>query len=1096
MTSMFYVDHAKIARVGTQHDEARQTPKSRQTRERTWMSCLLAIVVLGSPAAADDFPTPINTEPLAELNADGKLAGPPLLSPQEAADSLEMPEGFTATVFASEPEVQNPIDLAWDRKGQLWVAENYTYGQRGVSWRDDQRDRVLVFKDENLDGVSESRTVFLDSVQHLTSVEVGRGGVWLMCPPQLLFVPDADGDAVPDGPPQVILDGFTIAKQNYHNLANGLRFGPDGWLYGRCGGSCPGVIGLPGTPEDERTAIEGGIWRYNVDTHHVEVLCHGTTNPWGHDFDRNGELFFINTVNGHLWHGIHGAHLHRPFTLDPNPNAYELIDQHADHYHFDTSGKWQDSRDGAANDYGGGHAHVGMMIYQESTWPTEYQDDLYTLNFHGRRANRERLEPHGTGYVGKHEKDFFLSGDVWFRGMEMSAGPDGNVVVLDWADLGECHEHSGVHRSSGRIFQIRYEAGTPDNAAERLAKLNQPGINVEQTVAFQLAGDRWFSHQSRLQIAEAVAGGADASELNAELLKQFKDVEGTNPQQRLRMLWTLNVSGGLSRKVLLEGVADPSPHVRSWCFRLMTQHWPIDDVFGPTSASVAAKEKVYDEYRAYSSDFLTHAEADVASVRLTLASILQRLPLGLRGELADFLTELRSGIEDADDHNQGLMIWYGLMACADEHPDELLFGGEQCQIPTTTRLISRALAERVDQHPKEFARLVTSVTRRLRGDSDLGGKANVACADAFLEGVSAGIVGVRKAERPEDWADFQTVLSAHEDLQTKHAETLRKLNTLFGEGQSVGEMAAVAGDGDADVLERLAAVRGLIETRGADDAVPDSIIVRLAMPLIKDPRVNAKLAPALSTIELPEVGSLLLDNLNRFRAPRRSGVVGLLCSRAVFADVLLTSIEQKKQPKDVLAASHVRTILSLEDKGLTERIENVWGRIRDTPDDRKREIEHWSQALTRDQLAKADASAGRGLFQSACANCHKLFGTGGKVGPDLTGAQRSDLGYLLHNIIDPDSVVGADYRATKIVTVDGRLLVGLVTQRTRQTTTIVAADQTWVLPNDDIELESVTEQSPMPSGLLQPMTEQQVVDLIGYLQSPTQVSLPSEKAAN
>jgi putative heme-binding domain-containing protein len=718
---------------------------------------------------------------------------------------------------------------------------------------------------------------------------------------------------------------------------------------------------------------------------------------------------------------------------------------------------------------------------------------LYTLNFHGRRVNRERLEPQGTGYVGKHEKDLFLSDDVWFRGMEMSAGPDGNVIVLDWADLGECHEHSGVHRSSGRIFQIRYEAGTPDDVADRLTKLNEPGINVEQTIAFQLGGDRWFSHQSRLQVAEAVASGADASELNAALVKWFQDYDSTDPQQRLRMLWTLNVSAGLTRKTLLEGVADPSPHVRSWCFRLMAQHWPIDDVFGPTSASVAAEEKVRDEYRAYSSDILSHAEADVASVRLTLASILQRLPLGLRGDLADFLTELDSGIEDADDHNQGLMIWYGLMSSAEKHPDELLFGGEQCQIPTTTRLISRALAERVDQHPKEFSRLVTSVTRRLRGDHDLDGKPNVACAEAFLDGVSAGIVGVRKAERPEDWSDFQTVLSAHEELQTKHAETLRKLNTLFGDGQSVGEMAMIAGDANADVLERLAAVRGLIETRGADDAIVDSMIVRLAMPLIKDPRVNAKLAPALSTIELPEVGSLLLDNLNRFRAPRRSGVVGLLCSRDVFVDVLLTAIEQKKRPKDVLTASHVRTILSLENDALTERVENVWGRIKDTPDDRKQEIDRWTQSLTRERLSQADLHAGRALFQTACANCHQLFGTGGKVGPDLTGSQRSDLEYLLHNIIDPDSVVGADYRATKIVTVDGRLLVGLVTQRTRQTTTIVAADQTWVLPNDDIELESVTEQSPMPSGLLQPMTEQQVVDLIGYLQSPTQVALPDEK---
>ncbi len=131
----------------------------------------------------------------------------------------------------------------------------------------------------------------------------------------------------------------------------------------------------------------------------VEVLTTGTTNPWGHDWNDVGEMFFVNTVNGHLWHMIPGAHFTRPFTLDPNRRTYELIDFHADHWHFDTGESWTKSRDGAANSYGGGHAHSGAMIYQGDNWPTEYRGQLYTLNFHGRRANRERLVRDGGGYV-------------------------------------------------------------------------------------------------------------------------------------------------------------------------------------------------------------------------------------------------------------------------------------------------------------------------------------------------------------------------------------------------------------------------------------------------------------------------------------------------------------------------------------------------------------------------------------------------------------------------------------------------------------------------------------------------------------------------
>jgi putative membrane-bound dehydrogenase-like protein len=406
-------------------------------------SILLSLCLLGSALSAD-FPALYNSEP----------GNPAPMSPQEALKALKLPDGFKATLFAAEPEVQNPIGMAWDAKGRMWVAENYTYAERAKRFDLGLKDRVIILEDKDWDGVAETRKVFTDDVQMLTSVEVGRGGVWLMCPPQVLFIPDANGDDIPDGEPEVVLDGFTVADANYHNFANGLRFGPDGWLYGRCGHSCPGKLGIPGTPEEQRVPMKGGIWRYHPEKKIVEVLTHGTTNPWGHDWDQNGEMFFINTVTGHLWHLIHGAHLMDSNTM--NPLIYEKLDTIADHYHYDRSGKWSDSRDGKANSFGGGHAHIGMMIYQADQWPEKYRNKLFTLNMHGRRANVERLERNGSGYVGKHEPDVFLSDDPWFRGIEISTGPDGSGFILDWSDTGECHDSTGVHRTSGRIFRISY----------------------------------------------------------------------------------------------------------------------------------------------------------------------------------------------------------------------------------------------------------------------------------------------------------------------------------------------------------------------------------------------------------------------------------------------------------------------------------------------------------------------------------------------------------------------------------------------------------------------------------------------------------------
>ncbi len=344
------------------------------------MKLSLLLGYFAAVASAADFPAPYNSE-------KGTL---PFTTPTEALAALKMPEGFHATLFASEPDVQNPIAMAWDRRGRMWVAENYTYAERPTRFDLALRDRVIILEDKDGDGHAESRKVFTDDVQMLTSVEVGRGGVWLMCPPQLLFIPDRDGDDVPDGPPQVVLDGFTVAQDNYHNYANGLRWGPDGWLYGRCGHSCPGRLGVPGTPDAQRVPIKGGVWRFHPERKVVEVLTHGTTNPWGHDWDRHGEGFFINTVTGHLWHLIPGAHL-VDSNPSPNPGVYERIDTIADHWHFDKAGGRKALSDATADSLGGGHAHIGMMIYQASQWPASYPGQA--VHAEHARPSRERGSP-------------------------------------------------------------------------------------------------------------------------------------------------------------------------------------------------------------------------------------------------------------------------------------------------------------------------------------------------------------------------------------------------------------------------------------------------------------------------------------------------------------------------------------------------------------------------------------------------------------------------------------------------------------------------------------------------------------------------------
>ena len=1012
---------------------------------------LLFATLLVAPIVWADFPAPINTEPLA-IPAPGRDAEQPM-DAVAAAAAFELPDDLTTTLIAAEPDVQNPIAMAWDDAGRMYVAENYTYAQRPIRFEPDLRDRVVVFT--GVQSNQPKRHVFIDTVTHLTGVETGvdgasgRRGVWLMCPPQLLFVPDQNADLIPDGPPEVILDGFTVADANHHNFANGIRFAPDGWLYGRCGGSCPGRVGRPGTAAADRVPLEGGIWRYDTRRQLFEVICHGTTNPWGHDFNEVGELFFINTVNGHLWHGIQGAHFKRPFTLDPNPNAYELIDQHADHYHFDTAGAWNESRDGAANDFGGGHAHSGLLIYQSDTLPPSYRGDVYTLNFHGRRINRETLHDHGSGYLAKHGQDMFLSADPWFRGIDLQTGPDGRIYVIDWSDTGECHEHTGVHRTSGRIYAIGPADPSRLPGESLKTRFDSLASNDPARLGKLIMGEeKWFSDRAILRLRDA--------DVTIEEVESWADG-----------MKAIDSEDPLSAKAHRHRLAT------QW---VVSAQPPIDHCLG------VHPDHGTERGQAFASTMRFSFDTQTARQRLGLASQLQRTPQGLRYGTAKKLCRVS---EDADDHNLPLMVWYALMNAPDDDamPMRLVLG--QSRWPTLNRQIGRWLGQRIESQDAAIEAIGLARRQLQRpGDRD------DALAHATLIGLARGAVGATDPVRLADLDGLQTMVA---DADPEVIEAVTRLQKLFAGEIDLDERLEQIRRRDQQPTLALAAIGSLIRQREQLD-LSDERLIDLAKPMLSDSRINADVAIAMADLGSGQVAELILQRQNRYRRPRLPEVIAALCVRPGTAKALMNWLQErsKEQPdltKTLLTASNVRTLGALGVGSIDEAVAELWGTLRDTPEDKLTEIGRLKSSLST-SLGSADRSAGRALFAKNCQQCHQLFDQGGGVGPNLTGAQRSNLDYWLGNIVDPSAEISAAYRATQILTDDGRVLVGLVTSRSRLAVTLVAAERTWEIPVDDIEVQRVLDQSPMPDGLLTPMTDEQTADLLGYLMSPTQVPLP------
>ena len=217
-----------------------------------------------------------------------------------------------------------------DDRGRLWVAENHAYPFKAKP--EEARDRILIFEDTDGDGTLDSRKLFYEGLNMVTGLEYGFGGVWVGAAPELLFIPDANHDDQPDGPPQVLLDGWGL--QDTHETLNSFIWGPDGWLYGCHGVFTHSKVGKPGTPQEQRVPLNAGVWRYHPQRHEFEVFAHGTSNPWGVDFDAHGQCLIEACVIPHLYHMVQGGRYERQAGQHFNPYTYDDIKTIADHRHY------------------------------------------------------------------------------------------------------------------------------------------------------------------------------------------------------------------------------------------------------------------------------------------------------------------------------------------------------------------------------------------------------------------------------------------------------------------------------------------------------------------------------------------------------------------------------------------------------------------------------------------------------------------------------------------------------------------------------------------------------------------------------------------
>lgn len=971
-----------------------------------------------------------------------KYAG---LSPEEAAAAISLPPGFKATLFAGEPDVKQPIAFAIDDRGRLWVAEAYTYPNRAKEG--EGRDRILVFEDTDGDGKFNKRTIFKEGLNLVSGIEVGFGGVWVGAAPYFMFIPIADGDEPkPAGEPKILLDGW--GWQDTHETINTFKWGPDGWLYGCHGVFTHSNVGKPGAKDNERTRINAGIWRYHPTKHIFEVFAEGTSNPWGIDFDEHGQLIAEACVIPHLFHIIQGARYQRQAGAHFNPYIYDDIKTIADHLHW-AGNQWNQSDISRSAELGGGHAHCGLMIYQGDNWPAEYRGKVFMNNIHGACINMDVLERKGSGFVGRHAPNPIKFNDVWSQIVNFQEGPDGAVYFIDWYDKNQCHSNDANQhdRNNGRIFKISY--GQP-----KFAKVDLQKKSDKQLIELALTQNDWSGRNARRILQERGASGA----LTDQPISHY--TFATDSLRKLRWLWTVSVTDGFragSEGALLSMLDDTNEFVRAWSIQF----------------AVEAKARTHNP-----SFFLSFVPSELARrasedkspvVRLYLASAMQRLPVEDRWEVVEALAQRA---EDANDHNIPLMVWYAAEPLPTKDAERALKLAESAKLPNLLNFMTRRTAAL--NTPEAFAAITKSLLRLGNDPQRL---------DA-LNGLSAALKGQRRVAMPKEWAAVETALANNANPEIR--AQMQSLSLTFGSATALTSLRKTLMDKSTDVAARKMAFDSLL-------AVKDTELPPLLRQLLNDPDLRGSALRGLGNYDDAQTSDAILPIYSSLSPAHKRDARNTLGGRPTYARQLLAAVDANQIPKTDLTADLIQQLRNLKNPEVDTLLAKVWGTTRESSADKKAEIAKVRNIFFGGGSQPGDAWRGRTVFTKTCAQCHTLFGTGGKVGPDLTGSNRGDLDYILENMVDPNAVIPNDYLSWNIETKDDRSLTAILKEQTEHAVTVVTANETLTLPRNEIASMKQGTLSMMPEGLLTPLSDQEIRDLIIYLRQPAQVPMVATK---
>lgn len=993
--------------------------------------------------------------PACELFADDFIPrkqtsppGPPL-SPKEAIAKMTVPDGFHVELVASEPDLLNPVAMAFDDRGRIFVTESFEYPRHEPG---PGRDRVKILEDTDQDGKVDSVKIFAEGLNIPSGIAVGHGGVWVANAPDILFLEDTDGDDKADKQ-TVVVTGF--GRDDTHELPNALTWGPDGCLYGLNGVFNRSVVKQDGNVFDFTCAM----FRIDPRTRKFDLFCEGTSNPWGIAFDPEGSAFISACVIDHLWHLSENAYYQRQG--GPYPPHTWWVDSIVQHKHQMA-------------------AYCGIEYFDSAAYPAKYRDKLYMGNIHGGCLNSDRVERFGATYQGFPEPDFITANDVWFMPVAQKVGPDGCLYVLDWYDRYHCYQDAsadpkGVDRGHGRLYRIVHDQRPKPKVAD-FGKLS------DEQLATLLSDDNIFNRQrAQLELNERDPWGknlAVSKQLESSVLDKSKSLKA-----RMHSLWALAGSSKVNDAFCSRLLQSDTPELRAWGVRLTGNS--INKLITPDS-----RNRLIAEVNELSSD---------PDPRVRLQVSVASTKVGSRA--ANVAAQLNVLAASTADPLLPRVVWRNLEPSVIDERDqiaEFLTDPKHANAPLVIdlapRVVSRWIAEIRNDSDKVRNESLTQAALKLASHYQAA-KPTVA-ADILervitrLRNREIAVDTIRKtlsdwlaAGQTKDPTGFAIAWDPNtESPKNQWANTVFHLRVILGDLEENARVQQFLIDPkiDASIRRLLLLSAILVDTRAAN-----SPLQQLLDDLANKKNVNAAyrdtvLDLGISRLPLSDIPSTL-TKVEKLDSSLQTSIAERLCSRNEGAVEVLKRISQGTFRKELISPNRIRILASNGNSDIQKLVSDVWGTVNsNSSKDREDVINRVANQLRWD--ARGNAEKGWVVYDRICGQCHLMHGRGNEVGPNITANGRGSYDQLLVSVFNPSLVIGNAYKSVTIRTDDGTIVTGLLIDRNDQRTIVkVQGGKEQTILQSDIEEFRQDSKSLMPDGIENQMTAQELADLFALL---------------